>query len=307
MDSFPRKLLTEWRKLGLPFADERIVVGVSGGADSVSLLLALSDLTNRTKIANEIVVAHFEHGLRGDQGPSDARFVEALSTKLGLRFVVSRAVGRFEVAKSGNLEQNARRARYRFLAEIAESLGAFAVCTAHTLNDQAETFLLNLIRGSGTAGLSAMRPVIDEFRIDENSDRGVRLIRPLLTWAMRRDTEAFCGETGEEFVNDAMNDDLAFSRVRVRKELIPLLETFNPRIVETLARNSELLRNTAEPAPMNVDEPLIADLKGLPRAQLLEYLRQWVNRERGNLRGIGLKTHRRDRTFNLGFKKRQDR
>ena len=111
MHEFVRNLITEWRKLGLPFADATIVVAVSGGADSMSLLLAIEDLVRRKKLKLRIIVAHFNHKLRGKESDADEEFVERYSRDLGFEFAT--AVGK--VSKKGNLEQNARNARYEFL------------------------------------------------------------------------------------------------------------------------------------------------------------------------------------------------
>jgi len=285
MDRFPREFVTEWRKLELPFKGERAVVAVSGGADSVSLLLVLSELARRRKITNELVVAHFDHGLRGEESLADAEFVRELAGSLGYEF----ALGRGRVAKKGNLEQNARLARYTFFAKTAERQKAFAVLTAHTLNDQAETFLLNLIRGSGPEGLAAMRPV----RQLEGTE--ARLVRPLLRWAKREETEEFCLARGIKFRTDAMNRDPRFTRVRIRTELLPLLKTFNPKIIEQLARTAALMP-TAESESANaaagendVSELKLALLRKIDDPGLRNTLRQWIKANRGSLRGV---THR---------------
>ena len=155
MHSFVRNLISEWRRLDLPFSGETVVVAVSGGADSVSLLAALHDLVRRKKLEHRIVAAHFNHKLRGDESDADEAYVRALTTRLGVEL----AVGNGDIPQEGNLEQNARTARYDFLARRAENLQAFAVVTGHTINDQAETFLMNLIRGSGPDGLAGMKTV----------------------------------------------------------------------------------------------------------------------------------------------------
>ena len=209
MDRFPREFVTEWRKLELPFKGERAVVAVSGGADSVSLLLVLNELSRRRKITNELIGAHFDHGLRGKESRADAEFVRELAGSLGYEF----ELGRGRVAKKGNLEQNARLARYAFLAKTAERHKAFAVLTAHTVNDQAETFLLNLIRGSGPEGLAAMRAI----RQLEGTE--AKLVRPMLRWATREETKVFAF-TRVNFRTDAMNRDPRFTRVRIRTELL---------------------------------------------------------------------------------------
>ncbi|MDQ3750600.1 MAG: tRNA lysidine(34) synthetase TilS, partial [Acidobacteriota bacterium] len=150
MRQFSKNLLTEWRKLGLPFADETFVVAVSGGADSVSLMLAVNDLKERRKLDLRIVIAHFNHNLRGAESELDAQFVREISNKFNFELAYGIQNPKFKIQnRTGNLEQNARTARYEFLTETAKNLDAYGVLTAHTLNDQAETFLLNLIRGSG--------------------------------------------------------------------------------------------------------------------------------------------------------------
>lgn len=165
MHKFVRNLITEWRRLDLPFEGGTVLVAVSGGADSVSLLLAIHDLIQRKKLGHRIVAAHFDHGLRGAESDADATFVRELTTKLGNELVLKHG----KVAAKGNLEQNARDARYAFLTETAQNLDAFAVLTGHTINDQAETFLLNLIRGSGIAGLAGMRAKRSfEFRVSSS-------------------------------------------------------------------------------------------------------------------------------------------
>jgi tRNA(Ile)-lysidine synthase len=145
MHKFVRNLITEWRKLDLPFADSAIVVAVSGGADSMSLLLAIEDLVRRKKLDLRITVAHFNHKLRGKESDADQEFVSRLAKDLAFEFVTESG----RIAKKGNLEQNARNARYEFLTKVAKRSGASIILTAHTVNDQAETFLMNLIRGSG--------------------------------------------------------------------------------------------------------------------------------------------------------------
>lgn len=282
MDKFTRGFLTEWRRLGLPFANERVVIAVSGGADSVSLLLVLSELARRRKISNELIVAHFDHGLRGEESRADAEFVRELAGSLGYEF----ELGRGRVAKKGNLEQNARLARYAFLAKTAERLNAFAVLTAHTLNDQAETFLLNLIRGSGPEGLAAMRAI----RQLEGAE--AKLIRPMLRWAKREETEEFCLARGVNFRTDAMNRDPRFTRVRIRTELLPMLKTFNPKIVEQIARTANLMpaakgeSANAAAGENDASELRLALLRKMDGPGLRNTLRQWIKANRGSLRGI---------------------
>lgn len=285
MHKFVRNLITEWRRLGLPIDGEAIVVAVSGGADSVATLCAFAELKERKKITSRIVAAHFNHGLRGDESNSDELFVQTLAGTLGVEFATSRGA----IKKTGNLEQNARVARYDFLITVAAENHSFIVVTGHTLNDQAETFLMNLIRGSGIDGLSSM-PVSRELETATNS--AVELVRPLIRWAKRSDTEEFCSDSGVEFRHDAMNDDAAFKRVRIRKEFLPLLETMNPKIIETLAATAELMRSSAEFARIHTTAPgemIIEDLRQMSESAAVNEVRNWLIAKRGSSRQLTLK------------------
>jgi tRNA(Ile)-lysidine synthase len=296
MDNFTRNLLTEWRRLELPVKDATMVVAVSGGADSVSLLLALHELRERKKLDLQFIAAHFNHGLRGEQSDADAEYVKQLSDQ----YRIELALGRSEVSRIGNLEQNARKARYEFLGYTAVKLNAPAVLTAHSMNDQAETFLMNLIRGSGIEGLAAMmavRSFSEELTTDNRLELpvfpSVMLVRPLLRWAKRADTENYCREKNVEFRRDAMNEDLAFRRVWIRKALIPMIAEVNPKIVETLSRTAELLQHVPEPLgspDTQIPEELaVKDLKTLAKPELYARLRRWLRTRRGNVRSLELK------------------
>lgn len=309
MHTFVRSLITEWRRLELPAAGETIVVGVSGGADSVSLLLAMHDLTERKKLDVRLVAAHFNHGLRNGESDADENYVRQLTSERGIEFATAR--GRPE--PTGNVEQNARVARYEFLHRTAERLNAYGVMTGHTINDQAETFLMNLIRGSGPEGLCGMRPMrflddhapspadgceAESHAADTDGPLlfpiGRVLVRPLLSWARRRDTEGFCHDSGVEYRYDTMNEDTAFKRVRIRKILLPLLEDMNPRIVETLANTAFLMQQTTE-APSGARSAVVADelrlteISGLGQADLYETIRSWLRHHRGTTRQLQLK------------------
>ncbi len=281
----------------MPFDEKTIVVAVSGGADSVSLAIALKDLKRRKKLNLRFVIAHFNHDLRGEESEKDAEFVKDLAEKLGFEFVCGLSDDKFQISKQGNLEQNARNARYDFLIETAENLEAYGILTAHTINDQAETFLLNLIRGSGIAGLSGMSAKRRQKAKGKRQKNECFLIRPLLNWAKREDTENFCRESEIEFRCDEMNEDLNFKRVRVRKVLLPLLMEFNPKIIETLAKTADLLSiesenltKTKDQRPKTKDDFLVLkDLKTLSKSTLYQVLRDWLEINRGNLRQLELK------------------
>lgn len=299
VQQFVRKLITEWRRLELPVAGETVVIAVSGGTDSVSLLLAMHDLVGRGKLDIRIVAAHFDHNLR-DGSDQDAEYVKRLCTQLKVELNIG-----YGEAAPGNLEQNARDARYAFLTKTAQVLDAFAVLTAHTQNDQAETFLMNLVRGSGPDGLGGMK-IVRPLRVEGSGSREVGedkdvsllplsptpllLIRPLLNWAKRRETEGFVRDIGVECCHDPMNDDTAFKRVRIRKILLPLLEDMNPNIVETLANTASLMQNLSMGASTrSQDELELANVRDLVENELYSTLREWLRQKRGSLRALELK------------------
>ncbi|HEY0084166.1 MAG TPA: tRNA lysidine(34) synthetase TilS, partial [Pyrinomonadaceae bacterium] len=242
LSRFARRLSQACVRLALP-SDGRIVVAVSGGADSTALLLAFDELNKAGRMMLRLKVAHLDHELRGEAGAGDARFVAELAAALGYEAAIgSAAVGQRAALTRDNLEQAARRERYEFLGGVARAWEARAVAVAHTQEDQAETLLLALLRGSGARGLGAMS---DSRPFDASGDE-LRLVRPLLGWARRAETVEYCAARGVSVRSDAMNDDERFARVRVRRQLLPLLETFNPRAVETLARTARLLRAEAD-------------------------------------------------------------
>jgi tRNA(Ile)-lysidine synthase len=298
LNSFARDLLAEWQRLALPMTGERVIVAVSGGADSVALLLALDELIKAGRLSVALTTAHLDHGLRAEASEEDAAWVAELARGLGYEIVLGRVFVKERVEAGGdNLEQAARRARYEFLAGAAERGGATAVLTAHTMDDQAETVLLRLLRGSGADGLGGMEPVRAL-----NMGQSVLLARPLLRWARRAETENYCLKRDVRFRVDEMNRDERFARVRVRQELIPLMRTFNGRVVEALVRTAELLREDAaalqEASEKLLDEaseaqatseasPLRVDiLASAPVALRRRALRLWIERGRGDLRRL---------------------
>jgi tRNA(Ile)-lysidine synthase len=206
-----------------------VVAGLSGGADSVALLHALAAVPGL-----RLVAAHLDHGLRPDSG-EDAAFCRALCRQLGVPLRVGRADVRARAAREGaGVEAAARDERRAFLERVRLASGARWIALAHTRDDQAETVLLRLLRGSGSAGLGAMRT------------RAGRLLRPLLRVA-RADVLAHLAAHGLEWREDATNADPAILRNRVRHELIPYLEArFNPAVREALARTASLLAAEAD-------------------------------------------------------------
>jgi tRNA(Ile)-lysidine synthetase-like protein len=228
------------RRRGVLGAGERVVVAVSGGADSTALLLILSRLA--PKFALDLRVAHFDHMLRTrEEAAAEAAFVEGLCARLGLPFEIGRQdVGARARRRRESIEEAARQARLRFLGRVARSGGETAVALGHTIDDRAETVMLNVLRGSGLDGLAAMRAVAAwPF------GRGPGLARPLLCLS-RAETERYCRESGVEPLRDPTNEMSLWTRNRVRRELMPFLRTFNPRAAEALARLGERAEQDAE-------------------------------------------------------------
>ncbi len=196
-----------------------ILVGVSGGPDSVYLWLRLLEL------GFVVVVAHFDHGLRPDSA-ADAMWVSEQAHRLNCRFVLGQAEVETVAEKEGlSLEDAARRMRYRFLFESAQAYACQAVAVGHTADDQVETVLLHLLRGSGLRGLGGMRyrTFLEEYSTT------IPLVRPILgIW--RKDIERYLAEREISYRQDMTNRDLRFLRNRVRHRLIPTLETYNPQI-----------------------------------------------------------------------------
>ena len=304
VSSFALRLLAEWKRLALPLSDVGIVVAVSGGADSVALLLALCELLEAGRLDLKFKIAHLNHGLRGKESAEDARYVARRASKLKVDAEIGRAsVGKRTANTRDNLEQAARRARYEFLEGVARACRAPVVLTAHTMDDQAETVLLRLLRGSGAEGLSGIERV---RAIAEGSQ--ILLVRPLLGWARRAEIENYCRERKVEFRVDSMNEDERFARVRVRRKLLPLMLSFNPKIVESLSRTAELLRADSMFLNAAAEELLkmaseenevkrsayergsldVNVLTNAPIALRRRALRLWLARGRGDLRRLEL-------------------
>lgn len=210
-----------------------IVAAVSGGPDSLCLLHLLKTVVKDHNLSLEIHVAHLNHGLR-DEADEDESFVRSICHEWGLPFHSRKVDVKASAGeKKQTLEEAAREVRYAFLRECARKLGASAIYVAHNADDQAETILMHLIRGSGLSGLRGMKV------------RDKDLIRPLLNFT-RAEIEDYCEEQHLAYRIDATNFDTHFTRNRIRHELLPLLKTYSPNIVGTLLRTGAVISNELE-------------------------------------------------------------
>lgn len=218
----------------------RLAVGLSGGADSVALLRALAERSGELGLV--LHAAHLHHGLRGAEADGDLEFSRELAARLGLPFHEARVDAAAEAKAdraSGkaaeSLEEAARRLRYAWFRELLASGEIDAVATAHTLDDQAETVLAKFLRGAWTEGLAGISPMLDGARPG-------KIIRPLLA-VTRVEIEAYLNALGQPWREDSSNRHLTFTRNRIRHELLPLLEGWNPRLRKHLAQMATLARD----------------------------------------------------------------
>jgi len=276
------------RRFNMLIPGECVVVGVSGGSDSLGLLQILTELED---FRLKLIAAHLNHRIRGEESNRDAEHVRKFARCLGLPFELREIdVIEFKTNTNLSLEEAARELRYRFLREVLSKYNADKIATAHTLDDQAETVLMRFIRGSGLLGLSGIPPVNDN------------IIRPLIE-VIKSDVEDYLRSKGIEWMVDSSNEERVFLRNRIRSELIPHLITYNPNIKETLARTGyiagveeDYIRNHAKKLFDKLffslrDEALVgkrAYYNALSEAMKYGLLRLAVEKLKGDLRGISL-------------------
>lgn len=254
--ALPERLLHTIRRLDLIPAGSKVVLAVSGGADSLALLHALAALRQPLRLT--LVAATLDHQLRGPAGAADVAFVCEQATALGLLCIrEARDVPAYAAHHRLSTEEAAREVRYAFLADVARATKSPLVATAHTADDQAETVLMHFLRGSGLSGLKGMLPraplpLTASLRDAEQEASGSppqsptsnpqspTLVRPLL-YTPRAEIEAYLADLGLEPRQDATNVDLSYFRNRLRHELLPILERYQPNIRQVLARSAEAL------------------------------------------------------------------
>lgn len=287
---FLKKVKETIREYRMISPGDKVLVAVSGGPDSVALLRSLDLLREELDIS--LHVAHLDHRFRGEESAEDARFVVEVADKLGIS-VTAEAIDVPDLVRRTGLseEECARRVRYEFLDRTAERVGASKIALGHTADDQAETVLMRLIRGSGTHGLSGIPPV-----------RSGRFIRPLIRIG-RKEVEEFLAELGQTYRIDSTNLKPIYTRNRIRLELIPLLARYNPNISSVLARTGEILAAEDELLSQIAEEELrrrliegdqgyvrfsIVGFDGLHIALRRRIVRRTIEMAKGNLLDIDL-------------------
>ena len=211
---------------------DKILAAVSGGADSVCMLNILLELRDRYGLT--VFAAHFNHMLRNEESDRDEAFVKALCSKLSVPLYCGRGdVSLYAKENSLGTEEAAREMRYSFLYETAASVGAPKIATAHNADDNAETVILNLTRGSGLSGLRGIPPVRDN------------VIRPVLCLT-RQDVEDYLSQRSIEYVTDSTNLEDIYTRNKLRHHVMPVLRELNPRFSESVMRTCDMARDDEE-------------------------------------------------------------
>ena len=237
------KVLKTIKEFNLIENEDGIVIGVSGGPDSMALLNMLINLKNEGKINARLVVAHINHGIR-EEADEETKFVEEFCKNHDIPcYVKKEKVEELAKVQKVGTEEAGRKLRYSFFEEVAKKENANKIATAHNANDNAETVLMNIMRGSGPSGLKGI-----EIKRDD------KYIRPILK-ITRKEIEEYCIENKLEPKIDKTNMECIYTRNKIRNELIPFIEKdFNPSIVNSLNRLSELLNEEDEYLEKVVEE-----------------------------------------------------
>lgn len=280
------------RKYDLLTPGDKVVVGVSGGPDSVALINILNLLREEWDIS--LIVAHFNHGLRGDESDRDATFVKSLAETLALPYKLEKGdVSSYKKQTKLSMEEASRILRYRFLEATLEEEGAQKIALGHTADDQAEEILMRIFRGSGRLGLCGIPPV-----------RNNVFIRPLIE-VSRVEIERFLEERGLSYVIDSSNRDRRYLRNKIRLDLIPFLEkTYAPGLRQNLVQLSSILREEEDylqaviaqefskiskyhgPEKVIIDGAQFLDVHKALRPRMIRKAIETVN---GKLRSIGFR------------------
>jgi tRNA(Ile)-lysidine synthase len=230
LTDLPRLFQSALEALAPDWRDRKFLIAYSGGLDSTALLrlMALS------LPAAQAAAAHFNHGWRGPAAERDQAFAALVAAELGLAFFTAQGdPASLARSRKKGLEEAARLTRYEFLARSARDWGADFILTAHQADDQAETILMNLLKGAGPTGLAGIPP--------RRPLGGLTVLRPLLAFS-RQTLKSWLDDRGHVWLEDESNDDRRFWRNAVRGELLPVLKQWNPRLLEALGRSTALMR-----------------------------------------------------------------
>ncbi|HBF76802.1 MAG TPA: tRNA lysidine(34) synthetase TilS [Clostridiaceae bacterium] len=266
---------------------DKIVVGLSGGPDSVCLLHVLNRLKDRYGI--KLYAVHVNHGIRGEEALRDENYAKRFAESLDIPIFIKRvdAVG-FAKENKMSTEEAGRFLRYEYFEEVLKQVKGQKIATAHNMNDQAETMIMNFLRGSGTTGLSGISPV-----------RDFKYIRPIL-YIERSEIESYCKENGLNPVIDSTNKENVYRRNKIRLELIPYIkDNINPNVVKSLCTSSDLFYKDDEFLNEIAAEKLneikkgdgfsVKEFNSLHVSIKRRIIREIILKEKGSLNGIELK------------------
>jgi len=287
------RVLKTMRNYEMLMPGETVLAAVSGGPDSVFMLHALNKLKRKLKI-KDVAVCNLDHGIRGEESEEDSLFVKGIAAQLGLKFVHKKIDLKGAKPKKFSMEEAARDERYKFFKEAAKKTSAAVVATGHTLDDQAETMLMRLIKGASLKGLVGISPVRDWD--------GLRIVRPL---AELEKTEIlrYLHDAGIPYRIDRTNLEDKYFRNVIRREVVPFLEKYNPRLKRSLFNLAEHLREDLEFITTEKSKAGIAktdsagkkaevDLKDIimqPRAIQKEILRDMLDRSGGLVKRLSFR------------------
>ncbi len=233
-ETLERRVLHFIQEQRLISSQRHLVVAVSGGPDSVCLLHILMKL--REELDIKLHVAHLNHQLRGAEAEADAQYVSHLACQLGIPATIEqRDIKAYQAQQRTSLEEAAREERYTFLAEVARSIGTDRVAVGHTTDDHIETILMHLIRGTGTRGLRGLQP----SSLWQSSRNSTTVIRPLLQ-VSRQETTDYCHSHQLMPRIDTSNLSLSPLRNRIRHQLLPLMQSYNPQVAKALLRTAHI-------------------------------------------------------------------
>ncbi len=272
---------------------DRVLVAVSGGPDSVCLLNALCCV--RRKLGVELAVANLDHGLRGKESRAESLFVKHLADTMGLKVIQKKVVLKRRKHKGLSIEELARRERYKFFNTCANKEKCTVIATGHTIDDQAETVLMRIIRGTALQGFSGIPPV--------RYDKHLKIIRPLIRLE-KADILQYLENNDLKYVIDSSNKSVEYFRNSVRLDIIPFLEKYNPRLKRSLSNMADTFRedlvfikeakkkalaDSAGTGKKGKTVIKIKDIVLLPKALRKEVVKEMFERSGGNVKKL---THR---------------